>query len=142
MPLGANTTYIISTSGRPSSMRRYRCLLRSVLKLDVAYIPITAGGEKINAADFCNAIRGLNAIGGAISKDIKGTVLDELDEVDDIAREIGAVNTVVREKNSLVGYNTDAEGFQVAIQQGIRSYYSQNNASGVSNFDEKKNNRI
>ena len=140
MPVGANTTYIISTSGRPSSMRRYRHLLRDVLKLDVAYIPINTGGgkietkgqTKISAVDFCDAIRGLRAIGGAISKDIKGAILHELDKVDDIAREIGAVNTVVRENNALVGYNTDAEGFRVAIEQGIRSYSAQN-ALGVLN---------
>lgn len=141
MPLGSNTTYIISTSGRPSSMKRYRCLLRNVLKLDVAYIPITAEGKKIRAVDFCNAIRGLNAIGGAISKDIKGTVLCELDKIDDIAHKIGAVNTIVRENNSLVGYNTDAEGFRVAIQRGIQSYFDQT-ALRFLNSGKKKNKPI
>ena len=130
-PIGPNTRYIISTSGRISSMRRYKHLLRDILKVDIAYIVINTGGEegdddkptrKIAAIDFCDAIRGLKAIGGAISKDIKGTVLHELDKVDNIAQAVGAVNTIVREEDRLVGYNTDAEGFKIAIVQGIQEY--------------------
>ena len=57
MPVSADTRYIISTSGRPSSMRRYKVLLRDILKLNISYIPINAGGEessskKIDPQDF------------------------------------------------------------------------------------------
>ena len=38
MPVSAGTRYIISTSGRPSSMRRYKVLLRDILKVNISYI--------------------------------------------------------------------------------------------------------
>ncbi len=39
------------------------------------------------------------------------------DEVRGIAKEIEAVNTVVNEKGSLIGYNTDAPGFYESIKE-------------------------
>jgi shikimate dehydrogenase len=38
------------------------------------------------------------------------------DEVRGIAKEIGAVNTLVRENEKIIGYNTDAEGFLEVIK--------------------------
>jgi len=102
-------------------MKRYRALLSDLLQLDIAYIVINNPDDgKIAAADFCGAVRGLRAIGGAISKDIKGTVVPVLDEVEERAAQIGAVNTVIRRGDRLVGYNTDAAGFEVAIRAGIK----------------------
>lgn len=121
MKLKAGTKYIISTSGRPTSIRRYERLLQEILGLNIAYIPISSVDEaaKILPEDFVHAIRGLGAIGGAISKDIKGKVIDHLDELDELATRVQSVNTVIRRGDRLVGYNTDAHGFEVAIRQGI-----------------------
>ena len=117
VPVGSETRYIISTSGRPASARRYRELLR-LLELDVAYIPFSSP-SKVDPQRFASALRGLHALGGAISKDIKGSIAAHLDELDPLARDIGAVNTVVcRKDGKLVGYNTDAAGFEVAIREG------------------------
>ncbi len=41
----------------------------------------------------------------------KQAVIAHLDHLDPLAARIGAVNTVVREGDALVGYNTDADGF-------------------------------
>jgi shikimate dehydrogenase len=41
----------------------------------------------------------------------KEAVISHLDRLDPLAARIGAVNTVVREGDELVGYNTDAPGF-------------------------------
>ncbi|MEZ5690080.1 MAG: shikimate dehydrogenase [Rickettsiales bacterium] len=41
----------------------------------------------------------------------KQAVIEFLDEVDDISRKIGAVNTVISENGKLIGINTDAYGF-------------------------------
>uniref|UniRef100_A0A7S3NHJ1 Shikimate dehydrogenase substrate binding N-terminal domain-containing protein n=1 Tax=Aureoumbra lagunensis TaxID=44058 RepID=A0A7S3NHJ1_9STRA len=118
IPVGARTKYILSTSGRVSSMRRYRYLLRKILHVDIAYLPINPGEkeDKIKPENFCAAILGLNAIGGAISIDIKASIIDHLDEVDGVAKAVGAVNTVLRRENKLVGYNTDAFGFRLALE--------------------------
>eukprot|EP01052_Picozoa_sp_SAG31_P013910 SAG31_NODE_849_length_11529_cov_3.342257_7_plen_175_part_00 len=72
--VGAQTRYILSTSGRPSSLERYRRLLQDILEADIAYVPISApgaAGAPIDPQQFCWALRGLNAIGGAISRDVR-----------------------------------------------------------------------
>jgi shikimate 5-dehydrogenase len=61
----------------------------------------------------------MNAIGGAISRDIKATVVPYLDEVDPFAHRVGSVNTVLRRGDKLVGFNTDADGFRQAIVAGV-----------------------
>ena len=56
--VGANTQYIISTSGRATSMRRYRTLLQDMLHLDVAYLPISSQDGKIAPERFVMPLRG------------------------------------------------------------------------------------
>ncbi|MFA9199956.1 MAG: shikimate dehydrogenase [Cypionkella sp.] len=41
----------------------------------------------------------------------KQAIMAQLDRLDPLAQTIGAVNTVIRENDALVGYNTDARGF-------------------------------
>ena len=47
----------------------------------------------------------------------KRAVMPYLDELDDAAQDIGAVNTIVVQGDRLVGYNTDAGGFIGALQE-------------------------
>ena len=42
--------------------------------------------------------------------------MDYLDEIDPLAKQIGAVNTVVHKDGKLIGYNTDGIGFVKALQ--------------------------
>ena len=46
----------------------------------------------------------------------KEVAYEQCDEVRGLANEIGAVNTLVKEGNRVIGYNTDAEGFYEAIK--------------------------
>jgi len=46
----------------------------------------------------------------------KEVAFTQCDEVRGIAKEIGAVNTLVKEGERVIGYNTDAEGFFEAIK--------------------------
>lgn len=57
------------------------------------------------------ALRQLGAAGFNITIPHKVNVMDYIDKLDPSAERIGAVNTVVRENNALVGYNTDGEGY-------------------------------
>ena len=41
--------------------------------------------------------------------------------MDDLAKEINSVNTIIRRGNHLKGYNTDALGFRAAIDNGIKA---------------------
>lgn len=57
------------------------------------------------------ALRQLGAAGFNITIPHKVNVMNYIDKLDPSAERIGAVNTVVRESNMLVGYNTDGEGY-------------------------------
>ena len=64
--------------------------------------------EKIGAA--VDAVRLLNVWGVNLTVPLKEVVCPFLDELDDAARLIGAVNTIVNRDGHLVGYNTDVYG--------------------------------
>src|SRR5437763_10596209 len=61
-------------------------------------------------------LRGDDVLGANVTIPHKETVLRLLDEVDDEARRIGAVNTIVRRGGRLIGHNTDKYGFEKAVE--------------------------
>jgi shikimate dehydrogenase len=64
--------------------------------------------------------RGLN-----VTIPYKEAIIRYLDEVDSEAQKIGAVNTIkVTDDNKLVGYNTDAHGFQKSIVPLLKSHHN------------------
>jgi shikimate dehydrogenase len=121
----SKTKYILSTSTRISSLKRYQKLLQQLLGLDIVYLPFHTGDVSNSVIDpqcFAYALKGMPSIGGAISKDIKQTIVPYCDELDETAKQVASVNTViVTENRKLIGYNTDAFGFRVAIEQGIKN---------------------
>jgi shikimate dehydrogenase len=69
--------------------------------------------------DLKKAIDGVKALGiRGLSVTIphKIAIMDYLDEVDPLAREIGSVNTVVNSQGKLRGYNTDGAGALKALR--------------------------
>ncbi|RSL31549.1 shikimate dehydrogenase [Salibacterium salarium] len=61
-----------------------------------------------------DAVQGLKALdisGFNVTVPHKIEVMEYLDEIDEEARIIGAVNTVVKQKDKWVGYNTDGRGY-------------------------------
>ncbi len=74
----------------------------------------------VHPDDVGDAVRGLKALGlrGAnVTVPHKESVLRWLDEVTPEARAIGAVNTIVREIDRLVGYNTDSGGLMRSLDE-------------------------
>lgn len=64
------------------------------------------------------AVQGLKALqcaGFNVTIPHKTAVMEYMDELDETAKQIGAVNTVVNERGKWVGYNTDGEGFVRAL---------------------------
>ena len=59
--------------------------------------------------------RNFNAINVTIP--YKKAVLPYLDELDDSAKKIGAVNTIVHRNGKLIGYNTDYYGFDYMLKK-------------------------
>jgi len=64
-----------------------------------------------------NMLRRPENIGANVTAPHKETVLPLLNEVDDFAGHIGAVNTIVKQGDKLLGLNTDARGFIEALEK-------------------------
>ena len=78
--------------------------------IDGAYVPFNVPPERVG--DAVRALAILGFAGTNLTLPHKETVLPHLDDIDPVARRIGAVNTVtVREDGALLGGNTDAFGF-------------------------------
>ena len=70
------------------------------------------------STDVEGAIQGMRALGikgMSITIPHKSSVIPLLDEIDTLARDIGAVNTIVNKEGKLIGYNTDAAGALMAL---------------------------
>ncbi len=76
--------------------------------IDAAYVPFHVAATNLPAA--VAGLRSLNVVGFNVTIPHKEEVGALLDEVDGAAAVIGAVNTVVRCGDKLIGYNTDGEG--------------------------------
>ena len=62
-------------------------------------------------------LRALGATGANLTMPHKEAVLQHLDELSDDARALGAVNTIHRAGESLIGYNTDVSGFRDFVEE-------------------------
>ena len=62
------------------------------------------------------ALQDLDFGGAAVTMPHKESIIDYLDEVVGVAKDIGAVNTVVNRDGKLWGYNTDSEGAMAALK--------------------------
>ena len=67
--------------------------------------------------EVVSGLRDGRCIGANVTVPHKETVMQLLDEVDDLAQEIGAVNTIVNRDGKLCGFNTDAEGFDRSLEE-------------------------
>jgi shikimate dehydrogenase len=125
------------------------------LGLDNCYVAFRVLPEELPNA--VKAIRSLNLLGVNITVPHKEKVIPLLDEVNEEASFIGAVNTVVNKDGRLIGYNTDGRGFMSSLAEaGISvdrkdivilgaggasraiSYYLSEKASKLSLFDIDK----
>ena len=60
-----------------------------------------------------------DCMGACVTLPHKQAVMPLLDEIDDAAAEIGAVNWIINEGGKLKGYNTDAPGFLRAVREEL-----------------------
>lgn len=88
-------------------------------QMDAHYHPFLVKKE-----DLKTVVQGLKAIGIAgfnVTIPHKSDIIPLLDEVDELAQSIGAVNTVVNENGRFIGYNTDGPGFLKGLEPFISS---------------------
>jgi len=87
-------------------------------KLDIRY-----EAQEVKTSDLLSAIYRLRQpqnLGANITVPYKEETLHLIDEVDDFASMVGAVNTIVNRDGKLVGFNTDAYGFLRALRDDAR----------------------
>jgi len=75
---------------------------------------------RVRSQDLESAIAGMRSLGVSgfnVTVPHKVSVMRYLDRVDRLAVDIGAVNTVVNEGGTLIGYNTDGEGALAALRE-------------------------
>lgn len=84
--------------------------------IDGAYVPLAVKPEYFTQA--LRMLPRLGFVGANVTVPHKEAALEAVDEVEPLARRIGAVNTiVVREDGSLYGSNTDAFGFTENLRE-------------------------
>ena len=83
--------------------------------IDCLKIPVEVDGEHL--ADVVNGFRHMNIIGITVTKPNKMAVIRYLDDIDDIAEIIGAVNVITWKDGRLKGFNTDGEAFVRSLME-------------------------
>ncbi|MGE7949673.1 shikimate dehydrogenase [Lysinibacillus sp. NPDC093688] len=88
------------------------------LSIDAAYIPVHVSSENLESA--VAGLKTLGASGWNITIPHKTAIIPYLDELDELAEKMGAVNTVVRTKEGkFKGYNTDGVGFVRSLEEAV-----------------------
>ena len=105
---------LFSIFGNPvkhSISPRMHNLALQALKLEGAYIrTLLEEGDALR-----HTFEAWNLDGANVTVPHKEAAFKQCDEIRGLAKEIGAINTIVKEKGKLIGYNTDAPGFMRAI---------------------------
>lgn len=85
----------------------------------LCYVPL-----RVEQGQLENAVKGayaLNLLGVNVTVPYKSDVIPFLKEIDPLAEEIGAVNTLVRTEGGFKGYNTDMPGlYRAMCADGVR----------------------
>ena len=88
----------------------------SATGLNAVYLAFETG----DIEECLKGIRALGIKGASITIPFKTTVMPFLDEIDPLAKRIGAVNTIVNDSGRLKGYNTDALGALKALEENVK----------------------
>ncbi|MFM6841637.1 MAG: shikimate 5-dehydrogenase [Candidatus Planktophila sp.] len=112
--LNKDMTMCISIAARPSNVgTRFHNYLYEQLGLNFVY----KGFAVDDAIGAVQGVRALKIRGAAVSMPHKESVIPLLDELDESAATIDAVNTIVNTDGYLKGYNTDYQAVKEAINK-------------------------
>lgn len=89
----------------------------SEMGLDYAYVPFPVHPESL--ADAVKGLKNLGVEGFNVTIPHKTAIIPHLDRISPEAKAIGAVNTVRREGEFFVGYNTDGIGFLRSLREDL-----------------------
>lgn len=88
--------------------------LAQEMGINMTYVPFFVDNGQLETA--VKGAFGLNLLGMNVTVPYKKDVIAYLDEIDSLAKKIGAVNTLVRTDNGYKGYNTDITGLLRAMK--------------------------
>jgi shikimate dehydrogenase len=112
-----DATLCLSFAARPS--RFGYTLFNSAFQaeqLNWLYKPVQISTQE-QLENAVAGLRGLNVRGCGVSMPWKSTIMPLLDSIEDAAKNIGAVNTVVNDGGTLRGHNTDAWGCERVLKE-------------------------
>ncbi|RAP28753.1 shikimate dehydrogenase [Candidatus Marinamargulisbacteria bacterium SCGC AG-343-D04] len=112
------STQLLGVIGDPISHSDSPLIHNAMLSLheiDMVYLPFHVKPEKLQ--ETVQALKSMNVRGFNVTVPHKESILQCLDEVDESALQVGAVNTVINEKGRLIGYNTDGRGFLFTLKE-------------------------
>ena len=105
------TTRLVALLGSPVSHSlspRVHTAALDACAIDARYLAFDVAPRNLKSA--VEGLRALNAVGANVTVPHKVAAAPLLDELEPVAREAGAVNTIVCEGERLVGTNTDVAG--------------------------------
>jgi len=121
----AGTTTVYGVIGDPightlSPRMQNRAI--EAMGIDAVYVPFRVSPDEVGNA--VRAVRALSIGGLNVTVPHKTAVIPFLDRLTDAARTIGAVNTILRDGDDLVGENTDVYGFIrcVTVDGGVERF--------------------
>ncbi len=88
------------------------------LGMEYRYLAFSVPPEAL--AEAVAGIRGLGLVGVNVTVPHKEKIIPLLDDLSLEARLIGAVNTVQRRENRLIGHNTDGRGFVASLRKRVK----------------------
>lgn len=83
------------------------------LKVPGRYLSFPATDDELG--ELMDLVRELKVRGLNVTIPHKEKVMRHLDEIDPLAKRVGAVNVIVNEKGKLIGHNTDVTGLEKAL---------------------------
>ena len=93
--------------------------LSMVLGENLAYVPFHVENERLE--DAVKGAFALNLLGLNVTVPYKSDVIPYLTDIDPLAENIGAVNTLVRTETGYKGYNTDMPGlYRAMCEDGVK----------------------
>ena len=110
------TTAVYGVIGDPVSHSlspRMQNRAMEAMGLDAVYVAFRVAPDGLG--DAVSAMRALSIRGFNVTVPHKTAVIPYLDRLTEAAESVGAVNTVIRDGDSLVGDNTDVHGFLMCV---------------------------
>jgi shikimate dehydrogenase len=111
-------TGLLALIGDPVGHSKSPDMMNRALKnhgLPYVYLAFQVAPERLKEA--VNGFRALGVKGWNVTIPHKVAIMEHLDEIDESALAIGAVNTVVCEEGKWVGYNTDGPGYLRSLKE-------------------------